>query len=135
MWQFVGQTNADSVFFLSDRLTVASIWHDGDLRYLDAKTTSLTLALGRALARTWEPGDEVVCTRLDHDANVSSWMQAAGEAGATVRLVDFDPETGRLDPDAVAAVVGERTRLQRYGKCPSQRHQQEQAARRQAVPS
>jgi cysteine desulfurase family protein (TIGR01976 family) len=73
--------------------------------------TSLTLALGRALARTWEPGDEVVCTRLDHDANVSSWMQAAGEAGATVRLVDFDPETGRLDPDAVAAVVGERTRL------------------------
>jgi cysteine desulfurase family protein (TIGR01976 family) len=38
-------------------------------------------------------------------------MQAAGEAGATVRLVDFDPETGRLDPDAVAAVVGERTRL------------------------
>ncbi len=45
--------------------------------------TSLTLALGRALARTWRPGDEIVCTTLDHDANVSSWMQAAGEAGAT----------------------------------------------------
>ena len=73
--------------------------------------TSLTLALGRALARTWRPGDEIVCTTLDHDANVSSWMQAAGEAGATVRLVDFDPGTGRLDPEAVAAALTDRTRL------------------------
>ena len=52
--------------------------------------TSLTLSLGRALAHTWQPGDEIVCTRLDHDANVSSWMAAAEEAGAVVRLVDFD---------------------------------------------
>jgi cysteine desulfurase family protein (TIGR01976 family) len=73
--------------------------------------TSLTLALGRALARTWEPGDEIVGTTLDHDANVSSWMQAAGEAGATVRLVDFDPVSGRLDPEAVAAALTDRTRL------------------------
>lgn len=73
--------------------------------------TSLTLALGRALARTWRPGDEIVCTTLDHDANVSSWMQAAGEAGAAVRLVDFDRETGRLDPGAVAAALTDRTRL------------------------
>jgi cysteine desulfurase family protein (TIGR01976 family) len=73
--------------------------------------TSLTLALGRALARTWQPGDEIVCTTLDHDANVSSWMQAVGEAGAVVRLVDFDPGTGRLDPEAVAAALTDRTRL------------------------
>lgn len=73
--------------------------------------TSLTLTLGRALARTWRPGDEIVCTTLDHDANVSSWMQAAGEAGAAVRLVDFDRETGRLDPGAVAAALTDRTRL------------------------
>ncbi len=73
--------------------------------------TSLTLAFGRALARTWAPGDEVICTRLDHDANVSSWMQAAREAGAMVRLVDFDIETGRLDPAAVAAAITDRTRL------------------------
>lgn len=73
--------------------------------------TSLTLALGRALARTWRPGDQVVCSRLDHDANVSSWMVAAAEAGAEVRLVDFDAADGRLDPDAVAAALTERTRL------------------------
>ncbi len=73
--------------------------------------TSMTLSLGRALARTWGPGDEIICTRLDHDANVSSWMVAAEEAGATVRLVDFDPTDGRLDPEVVAAAVTERTRL------------------------
>ena len=73
--------------------------------------TSLTFALGRALARTWRPGDEIVCTRLDHDANVSSWMEAAAEAGAEVRLVDFDPADRRLDPDAVAAALTDRTRL------------------------
>jgi cysteine desulfurase family protein (TIGR01976 family) len=73
--------------------------------------TSLTLALGRALARTWRPGDEIVCTRLDHDANVSSWMVAAAESGAKVRLVDFDPADGRLAPDAVAAALTDRTRL------------------------
>ncbi len=73
--------------------------------------TSLTLALGRALARTWRPGDEIICTTLDHDANVSSWMQAAAEADATVRLVDFDPRDGRLDPEAVAAALTDRTRL------------------------
>ncbi|HSF87593.1 MAG TPA: cysteine desulfurase-like protein [Acidimicrobiia bacterium] len=73
--------------------------------------TSLTLALGRALARTWAAGDEIICTRLDHDANVSSWMQAAGEAGAFVRLVDFDAGSGRLDPAVVAEAVTDRTRL------------------------
>ncbi len=73
--------------------------------------TSLTLSLGRALAHTWAPGDEIVCTRLDHDANVSSWLAAAKESGATVRLVDFDPATGRLDPDAVAAAITDHTRL------------------------
>lgn len=73
--------------------------------------TSLTLALGRALARTWARGDEILCTRLDHDANVSSWMQAASEVGAAVRLVDFDAQSGRLDPSAVAAALTDRTRL------------------------
>ncbi len=95
------------------RSAVADLFGAADPREISfgQNMTSLTLALGRALARTWGPGDEVVCTRLDHDANISSWMQAAGEAGATVRLVDFDTTTGRLVPDAVAAAVTDRTRL------------------------
>ena len=73
--------------------------------------TSLTYDLGRALAKHWGPGDEVVVTRLDHDSNVRPWVQLAEAAGATVRWVDFDPATGELSAEAVAAAVGERTRL------------------------
>ena len=73
--------------------------------------TSLTYDLGRALAKHWGPGDEVVVTRLDHDSNVRPWVQLAEAAGATVRWVDFDPATGELSAEAVAAAVGGRTRL------------------------
>jgi len=71
--------------------------------------TQLTMDLARALARRWAPGDEVVVTRLDHDADIRPWVIAARTAGATVRWVDFDPETGELDP--VADVLSDRTRL------------------------
>ena len=51
--------------------------------------TSLNFQLASALSRTWEPGDEVVVTRLDHDGNVSPWVQVANDKNATVRRVDF----------------------------------------------
>jgi cysteine desulfurase family protein (TIGR01976 family) len=73
--------------------------------------TALTYEVGRALAKRWGPGDEVVVTRLDHDSNIRPWMQAAQSTGATVRWVDFDPATGELHVDAVRAAVSERTRL------------------------
>ena len=73
--------------------------------------TQLTYDLSRALAKQWGPGDEVVVTRLDHDSNIRPWVQAAEAVGATVRWVDFDPTTGELSADAVAAVLSERTRL------------------------
>ena len=73
--------------------------------------TALTYDLARALAKDWGPGDEVVVTRLDHDSNIRPWVQVAEAVGATVRWVDFDPATGELSADAVAAVLSERTRL------------------------
>ncbi|QQQ78845.1 cysteine desulfurase-like protein [Saccharothrix sp. 6-C] len=71
--------------------------------------TQLTYDFARTLARTWRPGDEVVVTRLDHDANVRPWVQAAEAVGAVVRWVGFDPATGELDD--VAGALSERTRL------------------------
>jgi cysteine desulfurase family protein (TIGR01976 family) len=73
--------------------------------------TQLTFDFSRALAKTWRPGDEVVVTRLDHDANVRPWVYAAEAAGATLRWAEFDPATGELSPQAVAAVLSDRTRL------------------------
>ena len=72
--------------------------------------TQLTMDLARTLAQGWGPGDEVVVTRLDHDSNVRSWVIAAERAGATVRWVDFDPETAELDV-AVRRSCRSRTRL------------------------
>lgn len=73
--------------------------------------TQLTFDLARTLADQWQPGDEIVVSRLDHDANVRSWVSAAELAGATVRWADFDPDTGELDPDQMATVLSPNTRL------------------------
>ena len=73
--------------------------------------TQLTYDFSRHLSREWGPGDEVVVTRLDHDANVRPWVQAAEHAGATVRWVDFDPDTAELSTDAAAAALSDRTRV------------------------
>jgi cysteine desulfurase family protein (TIGR01976 family) len=63
------------------------------------------------LSADWGPGDEVVVTRLDHDANIRPWVQAAAARGATVRWAEFDPGSGELDPGAVGMLINERTRL------------------------
>ncbi|GEP38059.1 cysteine desulfurase-like protein [Nocardioides psychrotolerans] len=71
--------------------------------------TQLTMDLARTLAQGWGPGDEVVVTRLDHDANIRPWVIAAERAGATVRWLGFDPVT--TDLDDVTPLLCERTRL------------------------
>jgi cysteine desulfurase family protein (TIGR01976 family) len=73
--------------------------------------TQLTFDFARTLSRCWGPGDEVVVTRLDHDANIRPWVLAAEARGATVRWVDFDPQSTELEPERVAAVLNDRTRL------------------------
>jgi cysteine desulfurase family protein (TIGR01976 family) len=92
------------------RCVAQLIGADPDGIAFGANMTTLNFALTRALARTWSPGDEIVGTRLDHDANVTPWQLAADDAGAVLRLADFDPATGRLDAAAVAALIGGRTR-------------------------
>jgi cysteine desulfurase family protein (TIGR01976 family) len=73
--------------------------------------TALTYTVARTLARGWQPGDEVVLSRLDHDANVRPWVQAAESAGAGVRWADFDPATGELAEHRYASLIGPRTRV------------------------
>lgn len=77
--------------------------------------TSLTFALSRSIARVLRPGDEVVISRLDHEANRAPWIAAAADAGATVREIVFDPATGTLDLGSLDAVLSERTRLVAVG--------------------
>ncbi len=77
--------------------------------------TSLTLAVSRALARDWQPGDELVVTRLDHDANVAPWLAVAEDRGMVVRWLDFDPATGRLRIETLAGLLSARTKLVAVG--------------------
>jgi cysteine desulfurase family protein (TIGR01976 family) len=72
--------------------------------------TTLTLSFSAAVGRTLRPGDELVCTRLDHDANVRQWLIAAERAGATVRFAEPDPDTLELPASAFDPLLGERTR-------------------------
>jgi cysteine desulfurase family protein (TIGR01976 family) len=72
--------------------------------------TALTMAFSAAVGRTLRPGDEIVCTRLDHDANVRPWLIAAERAGARVRFAEPDADTLELPASAVEAVLSDRTR-------------------------
>ncbi len=73
--------------------------------------TSLTFALSRALANTWNEGDAIVLTSLDHDANFTPWARAAAERGVEVRVAEFDTDTGVLDPEAILDLVDDSVRL------------------------
>ncbi|MFN3389548.1 MAG: cysteine desulfurase-like protein [Allosphingosinicella sp.] len=76
--------------------------------------TSLTFAVSRALARDWREGDEIVLTRLDHDANVTPWTMAAEDAGAAIRWIEID-DGGTLRLDMLPGLLGPRTRLVAVG--------------------
>lgn len=77
--------------------------------------TSLTFALGRSLAAEFGPNDEIVVTRLDHDANVWPWVMMAEDTGAQVRWADVDMETCTLDMAHLQSLINERTRLVAVG--------------------
>jgi cysteine desulfurase family protein (TIGR01976 family) len=78
---------------------------------LGQSMTSNTYVMAGALARTWRPGDEVVLSRLDHDADVRPWVQAAERVGAVVRWAQVDPRTVELPTEQYEQLVNDRTRL------------------------
>jgi cysteine desulfurase family protein (TIGR01976 family) len=77
--------------------------------------TSLTFAFSRALAKTWESGDRIIVTALDHDANISPWVLAAQDAGVEVKWVPFLETDYTLNLDLFADSLNERTRLVAVG--------------------
>jgi cysteine desulfurase family protein (TIGR01976 family) len=78
---------------------------------LGPNMTTLTYRLAATLARDWRPGDEVIVSRLDHDANIRPWVQAAGRAGAVVRWAEVDLPAGELPAGQYDTLLSGRTRL------------------------
>ena len=73
--------------------------------------TSLTFSISRAIARTWQAGDEIILTRLDHDGNISPWLMAAEEKGVIVRWLDFDTTNGMMSLETLPDLLNEKTKL------------------------
>ncbi|TQL81592.1 cysteine desulfurase-like protein [Microbacterium saperdae] len=102
----------------ADRIVRGARAAMGDLLNVDPRAvffgrsaTQITFDVARAVARRLGPGDEIVASRLDHDANVRPWVLAADLSGATLRWIDFDRETGDLTADDVRRVLSDRTRF------------------------
>ncbi len=80
-----------------------------------ANMTTLTLHISRSLARLFKPGDRIVVTRLDHDANISPWLLIAEERGCEVDWVDFHPEDGTLNLEEMRQALERQPRLVAVG--------------------
>lgn len=95
------------------RKTVAEFLNASDPREIvfGPNMTTLNFALSRALARTLKPDDEIVLTRMDHDANVAPWLHIADDLGLTVRWVDINPADATLNLDTLEAALNEHTRV------------------------
>lgn len=88
---------------------------DPDCVVFGNNMTSLTFAFSRALARTWQAGDEIILSRCDHDANVTPWVLAAADRGVTVRWIEIDQPACTLNLDSYRKVLSPRTRLVAVG--------------------
>ena len=77
--------------------------------------STLTLHIGRSIGATLQPGDEIVVTTLDHEANVSTWRAMAADRGVTVQTVDIDPSDVTLDLEDLESKLGPRTKLVAVG--------------------
>jgi cysteine desulfurase family protein (TIGR01976 family) len=77
--------------------------------------TTLTFHVSRSIAATLAPGDEIVVTTLDHEANVAPWLAVAADRDLAVRTVDVNADDVTLDVEALEALLGPRTRLVAFG--------------------
>ena len=107
---FAASQDCDALLTRTRSVVADLFGADRDGICFGANMTTMTMAFTRAVAKTLKPGDRVVGTKLDHDANVSSWRIACEMSGAEHVLADFDPATGVLDPQAVIALINERTK-------------------------
>lgn len=108
---FASSRRADAIVDAAREAVADLVGGDPAGVVLGQSMTANTYVMAGALARTWRPGDEVVLSRLDHDADVRPWAQAAARAGAVVRWADVDVATAELPVEQYDALVTERTRL------------------------
>ncbi len=114
-WAYPSSLETDAVIARA-REAVADLLHAQPTEIaFGSNMTTLTYHLSRSLGRSWGSGDEIVATELDHHANIDPWKALEKERGITLRMVRFDPATGRLDFDDLATKLNPNTRLLAIG--------------------
>jgi len=78
---------------------------------IGANMTTLTYQLSRSLAHQFAPGDEIIISRMEHEGNVSPWLQMAEDVGMTVKWLEFDRDSWRVEPAQLELLLTDRTRL------------------------
>jgi cysteine desulfurase family protein (TIGR01976 family) len=73
--------------------------------------TMLTFQMSRSLGRSWNPGDEIIVTHMDHEGNVSPWIRLAEDRGLKIRWLPFNRDTWRIEPEDLAPLLGSKTRM------------------------
>ena len=118
------ETNANLGGFFATTLAAQAVVddaHQAMADFLGAKTpeevmiganmTTLTYHMSRTLGRGFEPGDEIIVTRMDHEGNVSPWLQLAEDRGLTVRFLPFDTTSWQVEADDLRKLLNDRTKL------------------------
>lgn len=105
------ERNADDIVLGARAAMGDLLGVDPDTVVFGRSATALTFAMSRTLSQSWHAGDEIIVSRLDHDANVGPWLLAAQRAGVEVKWADFDPATGELDMASITGQLSDRTRL------------------------
>jgi cysteine desulfurase family protein (TIGR01976 family) len=114
-WAYPTSVETDALIAAARQAMADLLGASPDEVAFGANMTTLTFHVARALGRQWGPGDEVVVTELDHQANVAPWRALERERGVTVRLVPMHPDTGELDWKELERVLGRRSRLLAIG--------------------
>ena len=109
--EFDASRASDAVVWDAREAVAGFVGAQADEIVFGPSTTNLMFAFTRALSRTGEAGDRIVCTQLDHDSNVSPWLLAARDVGATVEMLEVDPVDGTLDVEPLKGLCSDgRTR-------------------------
>lgn len=112
---FATSVRSDAVIDHTRQAAADLLGADTDEIVFGNNMTTLAFALSHTLVHELKPGDEVIVTRLDHDANVSPWLRLAEDAGATIQWADVDPETCTLDMEHFQSLMTPRTKLVAVG--------------------
>ena len=114
-WRYPSSAETDAMLAASRAAMADFVGGAPDEIAFGANMTTLTFHVARAIGRTLTAGDEIIVTELDHQANVAPWVEIARERTLVVNVAPMRPEDGTLDLDALARLVGPRTRVVAVG--------------------